>query len=218
MPEVLKRTAHLSFKDQSKRYFWGGLGVAAVVHILIIWVFSPKINTVKITKSPPQFPVALDIPPEIKVPPPPQRVTVPPREEVVKVQIPTISEEVVEEVTIPETTLEAQSPIPARGPSLDDPTFTPFDVPPRPVKRVDPKYPDLLRKAGIEGRVILWVQVDTTGKVLRVQVAQPSGFEALDDSAVKALKQWEYIPAKSRDTPVKVWYQHPVIFTLDSKR
>ncbi len=84
------------------------------------------------------------------------------------------------------------------------PDFVPFEKPPAVIKRVDPKYPDLARKAGIEGRVILKVWIDKRGKVKDVVVLKSSA-EMLDAAAIAAAKQWEFTPAMMKLGPVDVW-------------
>jgi protein TonB len=56
---------------------------------------------------------------------------------------------------------EADLQIEEEGPPPD---FVPFEKPPAVVKRVEPEYPPLARKAGIEGRVIVKVWIDKKAK------------------------------------------------------
>jgi protein TonB len=84
------------------------------------------------------------------------------------------------------------------------PDFVPFEKPPAVIKRVDPKYPELARKAGIEGRVILKVWIDKRGKVKDVVILKGAA-EMLDNAAIAAAKQWEFTPAMMKLGPVDVW-------------
>ncbi len=67
--------------------------------------------------------------------------------------------------------------------------------------RVEPQYPDLPRRAGIEGIVELDVSIDAKGKVTDVEVVRglPLG---LSDAAVDAVRRWTYRPARGPDGPV----------------
>ena len=82
------------------------------------------------------------------------------------------------------------------------------------VKRVSPEYPEDLRKKGIEGKVVLKVLVDTTGKVKEVMIARSSGYTALDSSAVKAVKKFEFRPAVSNGKKISSWVTIPFVFKL----
>ena len=99
------------------------------------------------------------------------------------------------------------------APEIETPDFVPYDTPPEAKFWFKPKYPDIARKAGIEGMLILKLLVDTDGSVLQVQVLK-SLHPALDDAAVEAAKQWKFSPAKQRDKPVRVWVSFPVNFIL----
>jgi protein TonB len=59
-----------------------------------------------------------------------------------------------------------------------------------------PAYPFSARKQGIEGRVILKVLVDAVGAVTAVFVLISSSHAGLDDAAIKAVRQWRFIPAQ----------------------
>ncbi len=69
------------------------------------------------------------------------------------------------------------------------------------IKRVEPVYPDLARRAGIDGTVELEVSIDATGKVTDVEVVRglPLG---LSQAAADAVHQWTYRPARSAAGPV----------------
>ena len=76
-----------------------------------------------------------------------------------------------------------------------------------------PEYPELVKKAEIEGTVYVSYVVDTAGNVDDVKVIR-SVHELLDASAVKAVRQYKFTPARQRDKPVKVRIEQPITFTL----
>ncbi len=80
------------------------------------------------------------------------------------------------------------------------------------VKAVAPKYPDLARSSGIEGKVVLNVLVGTNGKVEKVEVQQ--GVPVLNDAAIEAVKQYLFKPALANNKPVAVWVAVPISFKL----
>ena len=77
-----------------------------------------------------------------------------------------------------------------------------------------PEYPSIARSRGWEGKVILRVKVNEKGKVESVELEQSSSHELLDDSAVKAVKEWIFMPAMQGDKAVATSVLVPIIFTL----
>ena len=69
------------------------------------------------------------------------------------------------------------------------------------VQRVEPTYPDLPRRAGIEGTVELEVSIDASGKVTDVEVVRglPLG---LSEAATEAVRRWTYKPARGPNGPI----------------
>lgn len=92
--------------------------------------------------------------------------------------------------------------------------FVAVEIPAEMISEVKPKYPSLLRTAGIEG--VVWVQalVDKTGTVRRAQVAKSSGVEGLDEAAVKAAYKNKYKPGIQNGRPVSMWVTYKVEFVL----
>jgi protein TonB len=75
-------------------------------------------------------------------------------------------------------------------------------------------YPDLARRAGIEGRVIVRVLVGADGKA-RKTLIESSDNEMLNESAVKAIKDYGlFTPAKQNGQPIMCWVSIPINFRL----
>ena len=73
------------------------------------------------------------------------------------------------------------------------------------------------RRAGIEGRVLVSVQVDEKGEVMATRLLKGVDTEAgLDEAAMRAIEKLVFHPALQRDRPVKVWITVPVRFALSS--
>jgi protein TonB len=77
------------------------------------------------------------------------------------------------------------------------------------------QYPEIARKAGIEGRVILEFVVDERGKVSNIKVLRSVG-GGLDEAAISAVQKVKFTPGMQRGRPVKVRYTLPVTFKLSS--
>ncbi len=77
--------------------------------------------------------------------------------------------------------------------SADGPAF---------IERVLPEYPWIARKMGREGRVLLRLTIDETGRLLDVVVVEKAGF-GFDREAVKAVRLSTFRPAVRNGMPVK---------------
>jgi TonB family protein len=80
------------------------------------------------------------------------------------------------------------------------------------VQQVAPVYPPLAKQARIQGVVKLRVAISGEGKVQNLTVA--SGHPLLVQSALDAVKQWEYKPTLLNGKPVEVITDIDVNFTL----
>jgi protein TonB len=66
--------------------------------------------------------------------------------------------------------------------------------------KVDPIYPSAARQAGLEGTVILRIQILANGRPDEITIIQSTGYPVLDDAAVTAVRKWQFIPAKDRSS------------------
>ena len=101
--------------------------------------------------------------------------------------------------------------------------FVPYDEPPVPIGgfpaiQKNLVYPEIARKAGIEGRVTVYAEVDENGIVANTKVVTSLGPNGCDEAAINAIKSIKWYPAKQRDTNVKVWIAVPVDFRLDDSK
>ena len=93
------------------------------------------------------------------------------------------------------------------------PDFVPFEKAPVVVKRILPAYPDLARRAGLEGTVWFKIWVDKEGKVRDVVILK-SDSEIFNQSVIDAVKQWVFTPALMSSGPVAVWVATSFSFKL----
>jgi periplasmic protein TonB len=97
--------------------------------------------------------------------------------------------------------------------------FVAYDEPPEPIGgfaaiQQNLVYPEIARKARIEGRVYVQVTIDELGNVLQATVTKSLGNNGCDNAAIAAIKAVKWKPAKQRDKPVKVSIGIPVQFKL----
>jgi periplasmic protein TonB len=74
-------------------------------------------------------------------------------------------------------------------------------------------YPEIARKAGIHGKVILQAVVNKNGKVSDITVFKGIG-AGCDEAAIKALKEAKFKPGKQRGKEVNVRIFVPIVFAL----
>jgi protein TonB len=94
------------------------------------------------------------------------------------------------------------------------PDFVPFEKEPQVIKRIEPVYPELARKAGLEGTVWVKLWVDKEGKVKDVVILK-SASEIFNQPAIDAAKQWIFTPAMMKTGPVSVWISLSFNFKLN---
>jgi protein TonB len=80
------------------------------------------------------------------------------------------------------------------------------------IRRVEPTYPELAKRARVQGKVVLVVTVDEEGNVTDIRVT--TGHPLLDEAAVSAVKQWKYSPTLLNGEPVPVIANVTVFFNL----
>jgi len=163
--------------------------------------YKPKVHkAIKVEKLPPQLK-------NIVEPPPPPKPKIP---------VAAKTDEEVEQQTIEKTDFtgfEREAEV-----DLEVPDFVPYDTPPQALNEAEARrmyleYPEICRKAGIEGTVYLKLLVWKTGEVKKVVVLK-SLHEACDAAAVKFAYHLRFSPAKQRDIAVSVWVAFPVKFVL----
>jgi protein TonB len=158
-----------------------------------------------------------EIPPteQVKRPPAPARPAIPIESE---------DEDIPEDLTIETTEIDLSELPPPPPPPEDEidesaSIFVAYDEPPEPIGgfgAIQSKlvYPEIARKAGVEGRVYVNVIIDEKGNVVGAKVIKSLGNNGCDEAAIAAIKAVKWRPAKQRDKPVKVQVGIPVVFKL----
>ncbi|RMG43562.1 MAG: energy transducer TonB [Acidobacteria bacterium] len=84
-----------------------------------------------------------------------------------------------------------------------------------PETKVEPEYPELARKARIEGKVILRAVIRKDGTVGDIEVLRaPMPDLGFTEAAIAAVRQWRYRPGVQNGRPVDVYLTVTVNFTL----
>lgn len=212
-------SANERFKRSYGSLLWGSMIMAVVLHFLFM-EFMPTFGVADVSYAAAGL-EALNLPPEVEIPPPPEAIARP------AVPVVAAAAEIEEDITIAPTTFEANPiealpPPPSQAGEADisaAPTFTPYTVAPELKNREQVReallreYPPMLRDAGIGGTVVVWFFIDENGKVLKAQINKSSGYPMLDAAALRIANLYQFTPALNRDRRVKVWVSIPIHFT-----
>jgi protein TonB len=76
-------------------------------------------------------------------------------------------------------------------------------------------YPSASRRLSEEGRVVVTISIDATGKAGAMSVSQSSGFERLDGAAECVVRRLPFDPGKRDGQPVEAQATLPIVFKLE---
>ncbi|MBI5663066.1 MAG: energy transducer TonB [Ignavibacterium album] len=74
-------------------------------------------------------------------------------------------------------------------------------------------YPEIAKRAGVEGKVYVLAFVDENGDVRDAKIIKGIG-AGCDEAALEAVKKTKFKPGKQRGKPVRVQVSIPVVFKL----
>jgi len=197
------------------------LVLVAVIHVVFFYVLASGLGAkvVETVIGPVETKIIEEIqkkdeappppPPQIEQPPP----YVPPPEVSVEVPVETTTSTAISNVT-------SQRPVAAPPPAAPKPVEhqvvrTPPSTQGRGAATPLPDYPPSSRRAGEAGTVTLTAFVKEDGRCTEVKVVKSSGFEKLDEAAVKEVQRnWRFVPGKEDGKPVAMWHTFIVTFKL----
>jgi protein TonB len=81
------------------------------------------------------------------------------------------------------------------------------------LSKVEPEYSEEARKAKYQGVVVLYIEVDPSGRARNIRVLHSLGL-GLDEKAVEAVRQWKFRPGYRNGRPVTVAATVEVNFRL----
>jgi len=147
-------------------------------------------------------------------PPPPPKPPIP-------IEAP--ADDVLEDIEIADTEIdfEAQmeAPPPPEKKVEEEPTyFVAVEEMPGPIggilaiqKKI--VYPEIAKRAGVEGKVYVLAFVDESGTVTKAQIIKGIG-AGCDEAALDAVLKTKFTPGKQRGKPVRVQVSIPILFKL----
>jgi len=107
------------------------------------------------------------------------------------------------------------SPLPGPRPER---IYEKWDEAPRLLEHGQPEYPDIARRAGVEGTVTLHLVVGRDGKVEDVQVFRSTPRLIFDRAASEAVREWRYEPARVDGRPVRSRISQTLRFVLNTPK
>lgn len=213
---AFRLTANDRFKLKSTNWTQMGVLTAVALHFGL-FVFVRPFEAEDLTTIAEEM-EAITLPPEVRIPPPPEQIARPATPRVAQV-------EVSEDITIAPTTFDTNPvenlpPPPAGAAASDRPSFIPYDTPP--VLRngsqiqslLQRYYPKNLKDSGIGGRIELWLYVTEGGTVEKYEVKTSSGNAQLDEAAGRVVSEMQFTPAKNREKTTAVWVSQFVTFNV----
>jgi protein TonB len=209
--QLIYKNPDVDLKLEYRKIFEASLIIALAILIIILYSFKKFESDFELEKTVDIDIESIDIPQtqQLNRPPPPARPSIPVASE---------DEDIPDELTIDETEIDfSETIIEAPPPPEEEEPIVEFyalSEKPDVIKRVEPIYPELARKASIEGTVIVKVLINTKGTVDKVEIVK--SHPMLDEAAIAAAKQFIFKPGKQRDRFVKVWMTIPFKFNLKS--
>ncbi|MCG6913225.1 energy transducer TonB [bacterium BMS3Abin03] len=193
--------------------------IIALAIMIVAFKFFPNLRESKVVLEGPQELFKVEDIQQTKQeerPPPPPKPPIP-------IEAP--SEDVLQDIDIESTeldlnaNLEAPPPPPKEEKVEEEPTyFVAVEEMPEPIggiKGIQDKiiYPEIAKRAGVEGKVYILAFVDKTGTVTKAQVIKGIG-AGCDEAALDAVLKTKFKPGKQRGKPVNVQVSIPIIFKL----
>jgi protein TonB len=112
---------------------------------------------------------------------------------------------------------ETSGSMQSKEPAASEGANTSTQSAPKLVKSPKPRYPSDSIRRRQEGRVVVNIEVLENGSIGQATIAQSSGFPGLDESALDAVKNWQYTNGSGSGELVKQWVRVSIIFELKNR-
>lgn len=86
------------------------------------------------------------------------------------------------------------------------------DKPPKLVRQMAPKYPPDAKRTKTEGRVVVRCLITAKGKADKMEIVESEPAGVFDESAMKAIKYWQFRPGVLKGEMVDTWVKIPLTF------
>ena len=215
---ALNKNPKIDLKRKYQRY-WEVSLILSLTILIVAFKFFPKFEQELINIDAPQELIQTEDVEATKqetAPPPPPKPPIP-------IEAPT--DDVLEDVEIESTELDVDATISAPPPppvveeeEAEPVFFVAVEEMPEPIGGISAiqskiVYPEIAKRAGVQGRVYVKAYVDEAGRVTKVELIRGIG-AGCDEAAMDAVKSVMFKPGKQRGKPVKVQVTVPVLFKL----
>lgn len=216
---ALKKNPKVDLKRKYRRMFETAL-IISLALLIIAFKYFPEFEQTELNLEGPQELVQVEDVEATKqesAPPPPPKPPIP-------IEAP--SDEVLEDIEISDTELDINAEVSAPPPPVEkeeeeaEPVFfVAVEQQPEPIgglegiqKRI--VYPEIAKRAGVQGRVFVKAFVDENGNVVKTELLKGIG-AGCDEAAMAAVQNTKFTPGKQRGKPVKVQVSIPIVFKLN---
>ncbi|PID59687.1 MAG: energy transducer TonB [Ignavibacteriae bacterium] len=216
---ALPKNPKVDLKLKYRRVFEISIALALLVMILA-FKFFPRVEAEELAVEAPQELVEMEdveITKQETAPPPPPKPPIP-------IEAP--ADEELEDIEIEDTEIDMDEEVTAPPPppveeeeEVAPDFFVAVEKMPQPIggiagiqKRII--YPEIAKRAGVQGRVFVKAFVDETGTVRKAEVVKGIG-AGCDEAAVAAVMKTRFSPGEQRGKPVKVQVSIPILFKLN---
>ncbi len=189
----------------------------AIVLAIVGFKFFPSLEAKKIASEPVKEMVSIE---DVEITRQQERPPAPARPPVV---IESPSDEMLNDIPLMDSELsgapDAPPPMP-KSADADEEYFIAVEELPEPIGgmsglRQNVIYPELAKRAGLQGKVMIVAFVSEKGEVVKAEVLKSLG-AGCDEAALNAVLKTKFTPGKQRGKPVKTRIAIPVEFRLSS--
>ncbi len=191
-----------------------------IIHAVFLWALASGLGAkmVQTVMGPVETKMIEELPDDSKEPPPPPPDIeqpppyVPPPEVSVDLAIDTGPTTAISNAT---SERPVAAPPPVAKPVERAVVRTPPSTAGKGARITQPEYPPASRRAGEAGSVQLKCYVKEDGRCSEVSIVKSSGFDKLDEAAVKEVQRnWKFVPGREDGKPVAAWHTFAVTFRL----
>ena len=215
---ALNKNPKVDLKRKYQRY-WEISLIISLALLIVAFKFFPKFQQEVVNIDAPQELIQTEDVEATKqetAPPPPPKPPIP-------IEAPT--DDVLEDVEIESTELDVDATVAAPPPppkveeeEVEPVFFVAVEEMPEPIGGIGAiqskiVYPEIAKRAGVQGRVYVKAYVDESGRVNKVELIRGIG-AGCDEAAMDDVKSVMFKPGKQRGKPVKVQVTVPVLFKL----
>lgn len=217
---ALRKNPKADLRSKYQKYFEVSLIVSLAI-LIVAFKFFPQLNSGQKLATDTQELFNVEDIQQTKQenrPPPPPKPPIP-------IEAP--SDDVLEDIDIAATDLDIDAEVKAPPPPKvekkvdEEPQyFVAVEEMPQPIggiAGIQSKivYPEIAKRAGVEGKVFILAFVDVTGTVTKAEVIKGIG-AGCDEAALSAVKATRFKPGKQRGKAVNVQISVPITFRLNN--